>query len=107
MLFSDRYTRDEIEVTRETGTRGSDGLQATGTDTVLLSTGDAQQIGLAAEETPGSFGSGDVRFYATDSVLPCEPGDDATIATEEGRTFAATVERTQLDANMILLSYDR
>jgi len=105
MLTSDRYERDSIEVTRETGSRGSDGFESTGTDTVLSCDGDAQAIALDAEATPAVFEDGGLRFYATESVLGVKPGDDATVTLQEGRTIEATVEGVELDGNAILLSY--
>lgn len=106
MLNSNRYTRDSITVERTTVSRGSDGAQKTGTDTILSCDGDAQALDIRAEELPAVFGNGGLRFFATESTLLVLPGDDATVETEEGDTYEATVESVIPDDGSLLLSYE-
>jgi hypothetical protein len=107
MLQSDRFTKDSITVERPTVSRGSDGAEKTGTETVLSCDGDAQALDIRAEKLPATFDDGGLRFFATESTLPVRPGDDATVDTEEGNTYEATVESVIPDDDSLLLSYER
>lgn len=107
MLTSSRYEGDSITVERSTVSRDADGVSQTGTNEVLSCKGDAQSLSIAAEERPAAFDGGGLRFFATESVLPCRPGDDATVTFEEGDTLEATVERVEETGDVLVLSYER
>jgi hypothetical protein len=106
MLGSSRFTKDSITVERSTVSRGSDGAEKTGTETVLSCDGDAQALDIRAEELPGVFDDGGLQFFAAESTRPVRPGDDATVETEEGDTYEATVESVVPDDASLLLSYE-
>jgi hypothetical protein len=107
MLTSDRFHGDSITVTRKTVSRGSDGATSTGTETVLSCDGDAQALDIRAEELPSTFDDGALQFFASEPTRSVRPGDDATVETQDGGTYEATVESVVPDDASLLLSYEQ
>jgi len=107
MLTSDRFHGDAITVERSTVSRGPNGAEKTGTETVLSCDGDAQALDISAEELPSTFNDGALQFFAAEPTSSVRPGDDATVETQEGNTYEATVESVVPDDASLLLSYEQ
>jgi hypothetical protein len=105
-MRSSRFRNDHITVTHSEGSRGPDGYSESKTETVLDSSGDAQQLATEYVEQSAHFEIGDIRFFAAEPVTDVTPGDGATVDTKGGRTIKGTVEVVEHDDNSLLISLD-
>ena len=105
-MRSSRFRNDHITVTHSEGSRGPDGYSESETETVLDSSGDAQQLATEYVEQSAHFEIGDIRLYAAEPVADVTPGDSATVDTADGRTIKGTVEVVEHNDDSLLISLD-
>jgi len=104
MHTSSRFEQDHITVTRQEGERMASGFEVTGTKTVLGADGDAQQGTRAFEARAAFYETGDLLFFAARPVTDVQPGDNATVETEDGREISGTVAETIHDDDSLLIT---
>jgi hypothetical protein len=80
------------------------GREETGSSTIMSSRCDAQESGKAVARARDLYDAGDVVVFPGDKVTPVEPGDRATIDTDDGRTIEGKVEEVSLMSNSLVVS---
>jgi len=101
--FSDFHNAD-VTVTRQEGSRGADGYSESGTTTVLGAVRcDAQDRGRTNQIREEAHEAGDMTCFVDADVSQVDPGDKATVAFDDGRTFEGHVSGVSpMDSSLTL-----
>lgn len=80
----------DITVTRSEGSRGASGYSESSTQTILNKRCDFQEMGHMLDEEQAGYEKGEGIAFV-DGAEAAEPGDEATIETDDGRTIEGSV----------------
>jgi len=93
----------DATISRPEGTRSAKGYEKTGSKEILSCRGDAQEGGRSLERLQQLHETGDLVFFAEQSVTDVEAGDGITLEMDDGRTIEGSVEEVNpLDHSLLV-----
>jgi len=104
MPHSSFFSNSTATVERPEGTRSAKGYEKTGSKEILSCRGDAQEGGRSLERLQQLHETGDLVFFAEQSVTDVEAGDGITLEMDDGRTIEGSVEEVSGLDNSLLIS---
>ena len=103
MLHSAFFSNSTATVERPEGTRSAAGYEQTGSKEILSCRGDAQESGRSLERLQQLHETGDLVFFAEQSVTDVEAGDNVILEMDDGRTLEGSVEEVNpLDDSLLV-----